>query len=66
MSDLFLSVPLKLRLPELRLLYSLCAGTLKIPKAKKKFGIEEYNRLKFLRDYLKSEIDKLESGELQK
>lgn len=66
MPDFILSVPLKLRLSELRLLYSLCAGTLKIPKAKKKFGIAEYNRLKFLRDYLKSEIDKLEAGELQK
>lgn len=63
MPDIVLSVPLKLKLPELQLLYSLCAGTLKIPKAKKKFGIAEYNRLKFLRDYLKSEIDNFEAGE---
>lgn len=63
MHEIILDVPVKLHLPELRLLYSLCAGTLKIPKAKKKFGIEEYNRMKFLRDYFKSEIDKFEAGE---
>lgn len=66
MPEIILSVPLKLCLPELRLLYSLCAGTLKIPKAKKKFGIAEYNRLKYLRDYLKSEIDNFEAREKQK
>lgn len=63
---MILNVPVKCYLSYLRLLYSLCTGTLKTPKVKKKFGIAEYNRLTFFRDYLKSEIDNFELRGSQK
>lgn len=50
-------------LPDLYLLYSLCSGTLKIPKSKKKLGNENYYRLIILRDAFKVRLDQLEAGE---
>ena len=58
-----ISVSFDLTLPELRLLYSLCSGTLKIPKSKKMFGKENYSRLILLRDAFKVNLDLLEAGE---
>lgn len=50
-------------LPELSLLYSLCSGTLKIPKSKKKLGKENFSRLSVLRDAFKVRLDYLDAGE---
>lgn len=66
MDDENIAVVFVLSLSELRLLYSLCSGTLKIPKSKKKLGKENYSRLSLLRDAFKVRLDELEAGEKQK
>lgn len=63
MDDENIFVLLELSLPELRLLYSLCSGTLNIPKSKKKLGKENFFRLSLLRDTFKVRLDELEAGE---
>ncbi len=63
MDDEKIFVLCELSLSDLRLLYFLCSGTLKIPKSKKKLGKENFSRLTHLRDVFKDRLDELEAGE---
>lgn len=64
MSDDFPTVTVELAVSDIRLLYSLCAGTVQIPGSKRKFGKISYQHLKSLRDAFKSYLDEFQEGEL--
>lgn len=63
MPDDFPTVTVELAVSDIRLLYSLCAGTVQIPGSKRKFGKIQFQHLITLRDAFRNYLDEFEEGE---
>ena len=63
MYDESATVTVELALLDIRLLYSLCAGTVQIPGSKRKFGKIQFQHLKTLRDAFRNYLDEFKEGE---